>query len=125
MSLGDIGMSIGNSNGAIKIDPEAARLDCNRIDNALESLRKAKIGLVNVKIKGRDDCEGQTAQALMEKADELLDILNKLVAKLDDTKSEINKTVQQFQTLDEEIASNQNNVWGGISWIRNGRGGRL
>ena len=92
--------------GTIKIDPDAASNDLTRIAAAKEDLRKAKIGLVNVRKRGRDDCKGELSKAIDEKALELLKLLDSLVDNLEATEAEINKTVQEFEELDRQMATN-------------------
>lgn len=87
----------------IIIDEAAAKADMNRITNAIPDLQAARAALVRVKEEG-EVTEGKTGRAIVEKSSQLIRRIDRLIKSLQETKYEINITVKQNQSLDEDLA---------------------
>ena len=98
-----------NFSSGIKIDEVAAKADISRINQEIPELQAPRAALVRVKEQG-EATKGQTGKAIVEKANALINRIDKLIRSLRETSAEINVTVQQNQILDANIASFINNV---------------
>lgn len=87
----------------IIIDEAAAKADMNRITNAIPDLQAARAALVRVKEEG-EVTQGKTGRAIVEKSSQLIRRIDRLIKSLQETKYEINITVKQNQSLDEDLA---------------------
>ncbi len=93
-----------NSGTGIVINESAARLDINRINQAIPELQAARAALNRVKEQG-EMTKGETGKAIVEKANALIKRIDNLIRSLNETSREIQVTVQQNQMFDSQLAS--------------------
>lgn len=87
----------------IIIDENAAMADIQRINQAIPILEQARSALTQVKQEGEQTI-GKTGTAIVHKSDQLIQRIDQLIASLQHTRSEIQKTVNQNKALDAELA---------------------
>lgn len=94
-------MAYIDKNGTITIDENAARRDIQKINAALPSLKNAKVSLERILEEGTKT-KGNTGEAIIEKTQELIKELQKMINQLEETKSLIERVVRYYQKLDAE-----------------------
>ena len=87
----------------IIIDENAAMADIQRINQAIPILEQARSALTQVKQEGEQTI-GKTGMAIVHKSGQLIQRIDQLIASLQHTRSEIQKTVNQNKALDAELA---------------------
>lgn len=87
----------------IIIDENAAMADIQRINQAIPILEQARSALTQVKQEGEQTI-GKTGTTIVHKSGQLIQRIDQLIASLQHTRSEIQKTVNQNKALDAELA---------------------
>ena len=95
-------MAYQNSNGNITIDEVAAMSDRNRIRQAIASLENAK-RTVNMLSQNASSGQGKTCIAIVEKSNELISEIDKMIARLNETDGYIARTVVHYEEIDAEL----------------------
>lgn len=85
------------------IDEAAARADISKMNQAVQHLNQARRTVVQLMSEAQS-MEGQTGQAIYEKAQELQYRIDRLVRQLQNSGALIQRTVSHYQQLDNEHA---------------------
>ena len=95
-------MAYYDENGRITIDESAAQADIKRIETAIASLNNSKKAINNL-IQQATSEQGQTSTAVIEKATEMRNQIDAMIARLSETASFISRTVAHYQWVDQKI----------------------
>lgn len=95
-------MAYQNSAGNITIDEVAAMSDRNRIRQAIASLENAK-RTVNMLAQNASAGQGKTCMAVVDKSNELIGEIDKMIARLNETDSYIARTVAHYEEIDADL----------------------
>lgn len=94
-------MAYRDSDGKITIDEAAAQTDINRAARAAEILRQASNTLKTV-VSETSSFQGETANAIVEKAQELQTRVQMMISNLEETQSYTRKVVAHYQEVDRK-----------------------
>ena len=92
-------MALKDSSGRITIDEYAAHQDIKKIRYATTALEESRKAIENI-INQASTEQGQTAVAIVEKATELKNQINKMIGRLNETSSFISTTIAHYQEVD-------------------------
>lgn len=95
-------MALKDSSGRITIDEQAAQQDIVKIARAREELNQSLVA-INSMIQQASGEQGQTAQAIVEKATELKNQIRDLDRRLDETSDFIKRTITHYQEVDRQL----------------------
>lgn len=95
-------MAYYDENGKITIDENAANSDIRRIETALARLEDSKKTLTAL-LKQAADGQGQTTMAVTEKSAELVNRINDMISRLEETRDFIRRTVAHYQQVDADL----------------------
>lgn len=95
-------MALKDASGRITIDEYAAQQDIQRLEQAKAALENSKRAVENL-IHQASGEQGQTAAAMVEKATELRDQINSMIARLQETSSFISSTVAHYREVDRLV----------------------
>lgn len=95
-------MAYYDENGRIIIDEVAAQADIRRIETAIASLNNSKKAINNL-IQQATSEQGQTSSTIIEKATEMRNQIDAMIARLSETASFISRTVAHYQWVDQKI----------------------
>ena len=95
-------MAYRDERGRITLDENAAHQDMQRLMQAKTTLEDAKKMLENL-INQASGEQGQTADAVVEKATELKNRLTTLINRLTETRSFISNTVNHYKEVDRLV----------------------
>lgn len=95
-------MALYDENGKITIDEIAAQNDIKRINAAIHSLNNSKAAIQNL-INQASGGQGQTTNAILEKATELKGQIDAMINRLNETSWFISKTVSHYQWVDQQV----------------------
>lgn len=97
-------MAYYDANGTITIDEAAAKRDVSKINSAMTCLNQSRRTIVQL-ISCAESMQGQTGSAIVEKANEMLTRVDKLMRNLETSASLIDSTVCRYQQKDAELAA--------------------
>ena len=100
-------MAYYGDDGRLTIDEVAANSDINKIRSARAILEDAKASL-NTLLSTATMYQGNTALSIQEKAQELLQKIDRLNSNLVDTESYIQSVVNKYQMIDLELKALMN-----------------
>lgn len=86
------------------IDQAAAQADIAKMNQAINHLNQAR-RTVNQLLAEAESMQGQTAQAIREKAQEMQTRIDRLTRQLQNSVNLISRTVRHYQELDEAHAA--------------------
>lgn len=95
-------MAYRNMNGNITINENAANADIKRLCAAKQYLVDSE-NAINSLIKQAADGQGETATAVVEKANELKMQIERLISALENTEDYISRTVAKYKRIDKEV----------------------
>lgn len=95
-------MAYRDMNGNITINENAANADIKRLCAAKQYLVDSE-NAINSLIKQAADGQGETATAVVEKANELKMQIEKLISALENTEDYISRTVAKYKRIDKEV----------------------
>lgn len=95
-------MALYDENGKITIDENAAQYDVRKIQDALYCLNDSRRTLNNL-IQQATQTQGETGNAITEKATELRNQIDAMIGRLNETVNFINRTVSHYQWLDQQV----------------------
>lgn len=95
-------MALYDENGKITIDENAAQYDVRKIQDALYYLNDSRRTLNNL-IQQSAQTQGETGNAITEKATELRNQIDAMIGCLNETVNFINRTVSHYQWLDQQV----------------------
>lgn len=95
-------MAYMDMNGNITINENAANADIKRLCAAKQYLVDSE-NAINSLIKQAADGQGETATAVVEKANELKMQIERLISALENTEDYINSTVAKYKRIDKEV----------------------
>ena len=95
-------MAYYDENGKITIDEAAANADIRRIETALAQLENSKNAL-NALLRQASEGQGQTTNAVVEKSAQLIDKVNDMMQRLNETISFIRQTVAHYEEVDRQL----------------------
>lgn len=95
-------MAYRDMNGNITINENAANADIKRLCAAKQYLVDSE-NAINSLIKQAADGQGETATAVVEKANELKMQIEKLISALENTDDYISRTVAKYKRIDKEV----------------------
>lgn len=94
-------MAYRDMNGNITINENAANADIKRLCAAKQYLVDSE-NAINSLIKAADG-QGETATAVVEKANELKMQIERLISALENTEDYISRTVAKYKRIDKEV----------------------
>lgn len=94
-------MAYRDMNGNITINENAANADIKRLCAAKQYLVDSE-NAINSLIKQAADGQGETATAVVEKANELKMQIERLISALENTEDYISRTVAKYKRIDKE-----------------------
>ena len=95
-------MAYRDMNGNITINENAANADIKRLCAAKQYLVDSE-NAINSLIKQAADGQGETATAVVEKANELKMQIERLISALENTEDYISRTVAKYKRIDKEV----------------------
>ena len=95
-------MAYMDMNGNITINENAANADIKRLCAAKQYLVDSE-NAINSLIKQAADGQGETATAVVEKANELKMQIERLISALENTEDYISRTVAKYKRIDKEV----------------------
>lgn len=95
-------MAYHDQNGNITIDDEAAKRDVQRMKEAISYLTESRDRMRKL-MEMSSSGQGEALSAITEKAGEMINKINDMIARLDESIGFINKTVQHYFMVDQEI----------------------
>ena len=95
-------MAYRDMNGNITINENAANADIKRLCAAKQYLVDSE-NAINSLIKQAADGQGETATAVVEKANELKMQIERLISALENTENYISRTVAKYKRIDKEV----------------------
>lgn len=95
-------MAYFDENGRITIDEDAAARDIKRLRESAQVLKDSRAAIRSVKSQALE-FQGEMSAAIVEKANEMERRQTAMIEKLEDTAAYIQKVVNRYQKLDEEI----------------------
>ena len=95
-------MAYRDENGRITIDEAAANADIRKIAQAQDILHNALSGLRAAQAEA-EGSKGQTAQAIYDKSQELIQAIQKLDGSLDETIHYIRPVIAVYKAKDEAL----------------------
>lgn len=95
-------MSYMDMNGNITINENAANADIKRLRAAKQYLADSENAISSL-IKQAADGQGETATAVVEKANELKMQIERLISSIENTEDCINRTVAKYRRIDKEV----------------------
>ena len=95
-------MAYMDMNGNITINENAANADIKRLCAAKQYLVDSE-NAINSLIKQAADGQGETATAVVEKANELKIQIERLISALENTEDYISNTVAKYKRIDKEV----------------------
>ena len=95
-------MAYYDFDGKITIDEVAAMKDISKINLAIPKLVNAKTALEQILREGSNS-KGDTSAAIIEKSQELIKKINRMIENLNETQRVIKKTVNYYRELDKKV----------------------
>lgn len=97
-------MAYCNENGVIMIDADAANRDIKRLQTAADKLKEVKRAFKDLQ-RQAENGQGETSRAIMEKAQEMINKINKVLVQISDSQAFIRRTVEKYREIDEYLRS--------------------
>ncbi len=95
-------MAYFDENGRITIDEDAAAKDIRRLRESAQVLKDSRAAIRSLKNQA-GEMQGQISSAILQKANEMEKRQTAMIDKLEETASYIQRVVDRYQKLDEEI----------------------
>ena len=95
-------MAYFDENGRITIDEDAAAKDIKRLRESAQVLKDSRAAIRSMKSQALE-FQGEMSSAIVEKANEMERRQTAMIEKLEETAAYIQKVVNRYQKLDEEI----------------------